>query len=157
MKRETIIALTCIVIVCGCSLPNDAKMIDRFKQKKPIFETLVQMVLEDKLDGTLWISTPDGSPATIPNPRAMEYKALLNQAGVIGVMRMEKGARKDQIIFFTPTPFLSTEEKIYVYSSSPPYPLLESLDKGRQEFKPYVSYYKHIEGNWYLEYAIVNG
>jgi len=114
--------LTCIVIVCGCSLPNDAKMIDRFKQKKPIFETLVQMVLEDKLDGTLWISTPDGSPATIPNPRAMEYKALLNQAGVIGVMRMEKGARKDQIIFFTPTPFLSTEEKIYVYSSSPPIP-----------------------------------
>ncbi|MDD5523155.1 MAG: hypothetical protein PHI84_20240 [Kiritimatiellae bacterium] len=157
MKKENIMALICIVIVCGCSLPNDAKMINRFKQKKPIFETIVQMVLKDKLDGALWISDSGRDPVTMPNPRAMEYKALLRQAGAIGVMRIEKGAKKGQIIFFLSTSFWSTEEKTYVYSNIPLCPLLESLDKGRQEFKPYDSYYKHIEDNWYLEYMNSNG
>ena len=156
-KTRALITLACITILTGCSPPKDAKMIDRFNQKKAIFEALVRMVGEDNFRSHLWITNLNEKPASLSDARAKQYKALLEQADLTGIMRMDPGGKTDRIILFTKAPFLSTEIKSYVHAQNPLTPLLESLDDGLHEFKPYVSYYKHIEGNWYLEYAIING
>ena len=124
---------------------------------KPIFETLVVVVGDDRLDSSLWISNLNEKPALISDVRAKKHRELLEQAHLKAIIRIDTGTKTDRIVFVTQASFFSTEEKSYVYSLNPPAPLLKSLDDGSSEFKPYVSYYKHMEGNWYLEYATVNG
>jgi hypothetical protein len=156
MKR-IIIAVGCIAFLGGCSPPNDATMISRFNDQKAVLETLVQMVEGDKFAGVVWVSDSHDKPTGISKTRTMEYQRLLRQVGLRGIMRADAGTAEHRIIFFTPSVFLSSEEKNYVFSRNTLSPLLESLDKGRHEFKPYLSYYKQIEKYWYLEFANVNG
>jgi hypothetical protein len=155
--KRIIIAIGCITFLGGCSPPNDATMISRFNGQKAVLETLVQMVEVDKFAGALWVSNSHDNPISISKARIIEYQLLLKQAGLTGIMRAGAGTVEDRIIFFTPSAFLSSEEKNYVFSRNALSPLLESLDKGRHEFKPYLSYYRQIEKHWYLEFANLNG
>ena len=151
MLRNLILPTICMATLCGCSPQKDDELLSQFRQHKVAFESLVRMASEDHLE-SLWQS--ETSKRT--DLRAIEYKALFDKAGIDGVMRLKRKGESEQTIeqtiLFVKRQLFSTDRKSFVFSESPPAPLLRSLDMDRENVKPYASYYRHIDGNWYLEF-----
>ena len=57
---------------------------------------------------------------------------------------------KEEIMFRSDSLGYSRYDKGYIWSTKRPEPLFESLDPQIKQIPPYATYYKQIEGNWYL-------
>lgn len=149
MKFTEIIRLIRAAVFGGYSVSTDSQMIDRFKQRKMIFETIFRMTQEDKVESLWYFDLPKSRPP-IADARILEYKALLNQAGIAGILRLNSAL----MIFFPRRPYYSkAEEKNYAYSVGSLEHVVESLDKVDAKFEPGAMCFRHLEGNWYLQYA----
>jgi hypothetical protein len=147
MLRKLILPTLCLATLCGCSPQKDDELLSQFTQHRVALEALVRMASDDHLE-SLWRT----QVSERSDLRAREYGALFDKTGIDGIMRLKRKGESEQTILFVKSPLFSDERKDFVFSESPPAPLLQSLDMNRNNVKPYASYYRHIDGNWYLQF-----
>jgi hypothetical protein len=112
------------------------------------------MVDEDRLTAASWGGEPASRSPGISEARSREYYSLLQRAGGIKISARRGSAVEERIQFGMTMSFSLACG--YAYSRVDLAPQLESLDKGRGNWRRNVSYYRKIEGNWNLECAMVD-
>ncbi len=150
-------------VVCGVAVatlialplpgphPTDDDMIRDFTQHRQGYTTLLRMFEEDPKLGRLgdlagdWPENP--ADAGVDSARLARYRALMRDLGVESLERS-----KGRVLFIMSTYGLSVSgsSKSYLYSDTPPAPLVG--DTERDADGPTGEVYRHIEGNWYIVY-----
>ncbi len=157
-------------VSCGeKSHPKDVELIANFQNHKEEFNQLLKMFQEDESlgrvasDFTRKNFYEKGSPKKwnrkeieADEKRLTEYRKLFGQLGLsAGIEGYEE---KDSIWFHASAQGLavSGSSKGYVFVLKKPVPdlVVESLDDTKPNGKESTLAYRHIEGNWYLYYAI---
>jgi hypothetical protein len=128
-------------------------MIQQFRAHKADFETIRSMLGADK---QLTMIHKDGSygGGGVSHARVEEYLSLLRRAGLgeqLVSSRHTKDAHTVEITFGAFAAGKYPMGKGYIYSTVELTPLKETLDRSDRGW-PGVgkSWYKRIEGNWYL-------
>ena len=129
-----------------------------FNKHEAAFNRLVSMIKEDSpVDYVTSDKASAPSPNTVPNTvdvelpkeRQNEYRILFKRLGVRYMSRWYNG--RITMEAWENNNFVSSESKSYIYTESPPSPLVSSLEESSSTMD--VSEYKHIRGNWYLHYS----
>jgi hypothetical protein len=161
-KRWVLVVMVCLASAMPACwllpLTSDARLEAVFRRNKGDFETLVRMSNEDSRFRRISLEfTHPRDHAGFPQARWTEYRRLFKKLG------LEAGITREgppTTIFFDATGrgFVFGEEiKGYVYSETPPSPLVKSLDHGIPPEVPVDPHgtwaFKVIEKNWYLYYS----
>jgi hypothetical protein len=137
------------------SHPTDHQLEERLRSNQSDFDRLVVMLSEDneivRLDDKFVFFT-EGANREVPEERLRAYRDLFAK------LRLERGFHRDRdnaLRFIASARDVgASSEKSYIYSTTPPTPLVDSLDyvieRDRGEQKPV---YKKLQGSWYLYYA----
>jgi hypothetical protein len=157
-RRDTLplgIYLALFIALAGLSLIHplltrlsDDAMIANFQRNEATFARLVEMAQED---GGYRIDA--GSLETCrTSARCNEYDALFQAADLRGAVT----ARGERVSlgYFSAGLILGGELKEYKYTTVPPSPLVESLDRGSPDVDLFRGAYRRIAENWYLYYVL---
>ena len=150
------------LLAVGCSslnpTPTDKSMEEKFRANEADFKKIVTMFREDKLSRLrpdAAYTEPNGelNPAVkveLPVPRMEEYRRLLRQIGSDGMESMSNNQAIILYVFTGKGGWFSSDyrEKSYVYSETPPEPIVDSLDQDKTK----QIGYKKITDIWYLKY-----
>jgi hypothetical protein len=168
---QFIFAAIVVIGLSGCERdPTDQSIIANFQKHREDFEKLTEMVIHDmklkRLDMT-WSAPADPSTIGITPERVAEYRRIFRELGI----RRGFSAYGDRSIihFVAHAEGLSVagHAKSYTWCDSTPEELVDSIDRFRieksEEYRQYLEHktksfqkhrnvFRHIEGNWYLEY-----
>jgi|GEM_PF-6516416 len=136
------------------SLPDDAEMMQNFKEHRQEFDELVRMLEEDgQIDYIgFWDTNPSWHAAGLDKGRLARYRSLMRKAGFHEnwgyIVREELPDSSERLLFVTDLdPSRSDNERGYAFSERPPVRRYDSLD---DEAALNRSAYRHIDGEWYL-------
>ena len=153
-----LLLLATILMGGACKLsshPTDQELEERLRLNQSDFDKLVVMLAEDKdivrLDDKFVFFTEKVN-RDVPEERLRAYRDLFAKLG------LERGfyRDKDNVLRFIASArdVVASSEKSYIYSTTPPAPLVDSLDqvieRDQGDQKPV---YKKLHGGWYLYYA----
>jgi hypothetical protein len=134
---------------------SDEQLIANFKTHEAQFNQLLEMVMTDKglhrVDDN-WTDPHDPKTVGISDERIATYRSMFRALDIprgfsanqdMGVVEFISSARGLSV---------SGSKKSYVWLKNPPSGLVDNIDTYRT--KPGASYpvYRHIIGNWYLEF-----
>ncbi len=156
--------LLCLFGACGGETPSDEEMLETFQEQRRTFETLRRMF---EADTTLELVNEN---SVVPNraitsDRAVQYRQLMDRAGVSSAKAVRHSREGKSTFFFTAYTIglsISGRSKGYSYDPVRPDSIVDNLtrferridslrDQGQKIFAPFV--YRHIEGNWYLYFT----
>ena len=153
LNAEKVVAgFSVLLLLSACSenlTPKDKDLLENFKQHRTELSRVVQMLGEDRKLQALWPDSITPKDA-IDEDRWNEYRRLMSSIGTRGIHA--NLGKESEVMFRSDSLNYASYDKGYVYSEKMLEPLKESLDLKRTEVPPYQTYYKHIEGNWYLYY-----
>lgn len=148
--------------LASTKLPTDEELIENFKRNEAAFQRLAEMALEDRnlesasspraLQEHGEKSFPFYPVDSVSEERKAEYSRLLEQTGVLSLMRPHFRYYKVEITL----PVVGDDKfgrfvvKGYAYSTDDRLPVVQSLDqlpRGAQR-----TYFRKVSGNWYLSY-----
>ena len=139
-----------LVLLLGCGHPSDADLIERFRDKRSEFESLVRMAREDaETVGTITprYLSPSGA---LSNDRWAEYRSLFEELDLEG--GLNTGTSTVEIFASVRGFAFGGSDKGYLYSDRPPGKLYDSLDDMPGHTESLVPSYRRIDENWYLYY-----
>lgn len=136
--------------------PSDAAMIDNFRQKREIFETLVTMIREDrglKRVDVDWTDPADPSTIGVSAERIALYRRLLNEAGVArGFYQFDTSI---ELVGYAAGMVVHGSSKSYVFGRGKydPDPIDGDLDAAAGKQRKFHGR-RRIDDNWSLELMI---
>lgn len=153
----SLLLLVSILMSAACKLshPTDQELEQTLRANQSDFDRLVAMLAEDKdivrLDDKFVFFTEKVN-REVPEERLRAYRDLFAK------LKLERGfyRDKDNALRFIASArdVVASSEKSYIYSTTPPVPLVGSLDqvieRDQGDQKPV---YKKLHGDWYLYYA----
>ncbi len=155
MKYPRLALALCLALVtvsCNQSRtpPTDAEMLTVFKEHKATFETLQSMICKDGYK-TISMDPEWSKPANIPQGKKSSYYQLFRKIGVTQLQSYD-GCRAQFSVWALGWAG-DADYKNYRYRPEKPEKLVQSLDKLPLNNTDIAFFYRHIEGEWYLEYA----
>jgi hypothetical protein len=156
---STVVILSLLAASCSqvSRHPTDEALIQNFTIHKAEFQELVAMIQADKglrrIDDN-WTDPSDPSTVGVPPERIVDYR---KRFAVCGIPRGFYSFQAGSNINFIATAFgLCTggSGKGYAFLSTPPLPsdIVSSTDDYRTNRRGAYRVYRHVEGNWYIEY-----
>jgi hypothetical protein len=149
---KVVAAFGIFLLLSACSEnpnPKDKDLLENFKQHQTELSRVVHMLGEDRKLQHLWPDSITPKDA-IDEDRWDEYRRLMSSIGSRGIHA--NLGKESAVMFRSDSLNYASYDKGYVYSEKKLEPLKESLDLKRTDVPPYHTYYRHIEGNWYLYY-----
>ena len=146
------------ILLIGCSLkshPADHVMEEKFQSNREDFNRLAMMLGEDSDIDRLSqksVTLEENSKRSLTEERLRDYRGLFVKLGLTGGMYRDRGDAI-RLIASPKHTLLMDSEKSYVYSATPPSPVVQSLDKViGSDRGDQLPIYKQIADNWYLYY-----
>ena len=134
---------------------SDEELISNFQSHRGEFNQLLQMVMSDKglyrVDND-WSNPNDPQTIGIDQGRIDEYRRWFRRLGIPRGFSANQDLGTVEFISSSQGLAVSGSSKSYVYTKQPPPNLVDSIDKYVLERKGGYPVYRHIEGDWYLEF-----
>jgi hypothetical protein len=129
--------------------PKDAKMVDHFHTYKSELKILVTMLREDDKIKYLTDSfiEPEG---IVEEKRWDQYRNLMASIGVGSIYIYRDFPPEIKFCLFNGGGPLGGFSKGYAYSTREPGPIKDNLDRSRSDLPPYSSFFKKVQGDWYI-------
>jgi len=146
--------LLMLAIACGCgsSHPSDASLLANFENHEEDFETLLNMLREDKKLRRVdedWTDPDDLSMIGVSEGRIRDYRALFAKLRVPRGFCAHHGPEVFTLIASTYGLSVSGSSKGYEYREEAPDQVVADLDSYWSNGDSFRAY-RHIDGNWYL-------
>ena len=137
--------------------PTDSELIENFREHRREIDTLVEMIRSDKVlrrVGDNWTNPSDPATVGIDQQRIADYRRRLRQIGYPMGFVFWPETEDVKFLAWGEGIVGASASKSVVNSMRRPEPLVTDLDSykapsGLAE----ILAYRHIEDNWYLEYA----
>ena len=143
----------------GGPKPTDAKLISLFQAHRPQIDALMKTMQADKPTKLSGAASTD--PSTLPSSGMEEYRRNFKDIDpqLFGEIDRPRGFYYDPesgsvtIMAWATGLAGSGASKSFMYKPANPIPLVDDLDVYRApKGQNYILAYRHIEGDWYLEY-----
>jgi hypothetical protein len=160
-SRSGVLALVVMfALLPGCDdlapRPSDAQLIENFRAHRAQLDELMAMMKEDKVlrrvDDT-WTDPENPSTIGISAGRIADYRRILSSIGYPRGFYYNPESGSVTFVAWAVGLSISGASKSVMFRPLDPKPLVEDLDTYQPpDGQGYALAYRHIEGDWYLEY-----
>jgi len=152
-----LVTLLCLAACYGGGpKPTDAELLARFRAHRPEIATLMKMMEEDRVIRRIdydWTDPSNPLSAGISADRISQYRRILFDIDCPRGFYYDSNTGSVTIIAWAVGLVGSGASKSFMYKPVNPVPLVDELDSYQVPAgQDYVLAYRHIEGDWYLEY-----
>jgi len=133
----------------------DSELISKFLSHQPEFEHLISMIQSDRQITRIdddWTLPSDPSSVGITNARVADYRVRFKQLGIARGFAADTKREEIRLLVSCQGTVVRGSSKSYVYLKSPPKELVTNLDALSKDDGTDGTWYRHIQGPWYLEF-----